>query len=110
MEQKINPLSFRLGTTQKHHSFWFVQPKNYSEEIQKEIDMIHIIIHIGFPNLLPIKGEIKELDKDLQKEINYANQRFNISIEKVKEPYRQPNILAEYIAFQLKIEFHSERQ
>jgi hypothetical protein len=23
-------------------------------------------------------------------------------IEKVKEPYRQPNILAEYIAFQLK--------
>ena len=45
---------------------------------------------------------IKELEKDLQKEINSVNQRFNISIEKVKEPYRQPNILAEYIAFQLK--------
>ncbi|KAL5643070.1 hypothetical protein ACJX0J_000400 [Zea mays] len=121
--QKINPLGFRLGTTQNHHSFWFAQPKNYSEglqedkkirnciknyiqknrkkgsnrkmesdsssevithiEIQKEIDTIHVIIHIGFPNLL----KKKEL---------------NIAIEKVKEPYRQPNILAEYIAFQLK--------
>ncbi|XBI60120.1 hypothetical protein VPH35_041080 [Triticum aestivum] len=91
MGQKINPLGFRLGTTQKHHSFWFAQPKNYSEEIQKEIDTIHVIIHIGFPNLLKKKGEI-----------NSVNQRFNISIKKVKEPYRQPNILAEYIAFQLK--------
>ncbi|VAH30208.1 unnamed protein product [Triticum turgidum subsp. durum] len=102
MGQKINPLGFRLGTTQKHHSFWFAQPKNYSEEIQKEIDTIHVIIHIGFPNLLKKKGAIEELEKDLQKEINSVNQRFNISIEKVKEPYRQPNILAEYIAFQLK--------
>jgi hypothetical protein len=38
----------------------------------------------------------------LQKEVNSINQRLNIAIEKVKEPYRQPNILAEYIAFQLK--------
>ncbi|VAI45990.1 unnamed protein product [Triticum turgidum subsp. durum] len=157
MGQKINPLGFRHGTTQKHHSFWFAQPKNYSEglqedkkirdciknyiqknrkkgsnikiesdsssevithnrkmdsrsssevithiEIQKEIDTIHVIIHIGFPNLLKKKGAIEELEKDLQKEINSVNQIFNISIEKVKEPYRQPNILAEYIAFQLK--------
>lgn len=142
MGQKINPLGFRLGTTQKHHSFWFAQPKNYSEglqedkkirdciknyiqknrkkssnrklesdsssevitriEIQKEIDTIHVIIHIGFPNLLKKKGAIEELEKDLQKEIHSVNQRLNISIEKVKEPYRQPNILAEYIAFQLK--------
>ena len=157
MGQKINPLGFRLGTTQKHHSFWFAQPKNYSEglqedkkirdciknyiqknrkkgsnrkieadssfevithnkkmdsgsssevithiEIQKEIDTIHVIIHIGFPNLLKKKGAIEELEKDLQKEVNSVNQRLNIGIEKVKEPYRQPNILAEYIAFQLK--------
>ncbi|KAL5645198.1 hypothetical protein ACJX0J_000677 [Zea mays] len=132
MGQKINPLGFRLGTTQNHHSFWFAQPKNYSEglqedkkirnciknyiqkneekssevithiEIQKEIDTIHVIIHIGFPNLLKKKGAIEELEKDLQKEVNSVNQRLNIAIEKVKEPYRQPNILAEYIAFQLK--------
>nr|APD27457.1 ribosomal protein S3 [Alloteropsis semialata]APD27622.1 ribosomal protein S3 [Alloteropsis semialata] len=142
MGQKINPLGFRLGTTQNHHSFWFAKPKNYSEglqedkkirnciknyiqknrkkgsnrkiesdlssevithiEIQKEIDTIHVIIHIGFPNLLKKKGAIEELEKDLQKQVNSVNQRLNIAIEKVKEPYRQPNILAEYIAFQLK--------
>ncbi|KAF6985174.1 hypothetical protein CFC21_003070 [Triticum aestivum] len=102
MGQKINPLGFRLGTTQKHHSFCFAQPKNYSVEIQKGNDTIHVIIHIGLPNLLKKKGAIEELEKDLQKEINSVNQRFNISIEKVKEPYRQPNILVEYIAFQSK--------
>ncbi|KAF2915877.1 hypothetical protein DAI22_09g073200 [Oryza sativa Japonica Group] len=85
MGQKINPLGFRLGTTQNHHSFWFAQPKNYSEGSSSEK-----------------KGAIEELEKDLQKEVNSVNQRLNIGIEKVKEPYRQPNILAEYIAFQLK--------
>ncbi|KAL5646945.1 hypothetical protein ACJX0J_002020 [Zea mays] len=142
MGQKINPLGFRLGTTQNHHSFWFAQPKNYSEGLQEdkkirnciknyiqknrkkgsnrkmETDsssevITHIEIqkrnrynprhnHIGFPNLLKKKGAIEELEKDLQKEVNSVNQRLNIAIEKVKEPYRQPNILAEYIAFQLK--------
>lgn len=80
MGQKRNPLGFRLGTTQRHHSFWFAQPKNASvglqeDEkirnciknyvkknqrissgfegrigIQKRIDLIQVIIHIGFPN------------------------------------------------------------
>ena len=36
MGQKINPLGFRLGTTQNHHSFWFAQPKNYSEGLQED--------------------------------------------------------------------------
>jgi small subunit ribosomal protein S3 len=27
MGQKINPLGFRLGTTQDHYSLWFAQPK-----------------------------------------------------------------------------------
>ncbi|KAL5642414.1 hypothetical protein ACJX0J_003590 [Zea mays] len=95
MGQKINPLGFRLGTTQNHHSFWKIKKYGISEvithiEIQKEIDTIHK------------KGAIEELEKDLQKEVNSVNQRLNIAIEKVKEPYRQPNILAEYIAFQLK--------
>ncbi|KAI4984403.1 hypothetical protein ZWY2020_010335 [Hordeum vulgare] len=44
-------------------------------EIQKEIDTIHVIIHIGFPNLLKKKGAIEELEKDLQKEINSVNRR-----------------------------------
>uniref|UniRef100_A0AAT9ZTY9 Small ribosomal subunit protein uS3c n=1 Tax=Phanera cercidifolia TaxID=3078826 RepID=A0AAT9ZTY9_9FABA len=36
MGQKMNPLGFRLGTTQSHHSIWFAKPKNYSESLQED--------------------------------------------------------------------------
>nr|YP_009769794.1 ribosomal protein S3 [Templetonia retusa]QIT00496.1 ribosomal protein S3 [Templetonia retusa] len=36
MGQKINPLGFRLGTTQSHHSLWFAQSTNYSENLQED--------------------------------------------------------------------------
>nr|YP_009749479.1 ribosomal protein S3 [Habenaria chejuensis]QII91566.1 ribosomal protein S3 [Habenaria chejuensis] len=133
MGQKINPLGFRLGTTQSHHSFWFAKPKDFSMglqedekirnciknyvqkkkrissgfegiaymEIQKRIDLIQVIIYIGFPNLL-IEGRtqgIEELQINVQKEFN---QRLNIAITRIEKPYGQPNILAEYIALQLK--------
>lgn len=136
MGQKINPLGFRLGTTQSHHSFWFAQPQNYSASIQedekirncikdyvqknkrtssgfegiariqikKRIDLIQVIIHIGFPNLL-IEGRtrgIEELQMNVQKEFHSVNRRLNIAITRVEKPYGQPNILAEYIALQLK--------
>nr|YP_009967635.1 ribosomal protein S3 [Zomicarpella amazonica]QIS89889.1 ribosomal protein S3 [Zomicarpella amazonica] len=136
MGQKINPLGFRLGTTQNHHSFWFAQPKSFSIglqedekirdciknyvqknmrissgfegiahiEIQKRIDLIQVIIYIGFPNLL-IEGRrrgMEELQTNVQKELNSVNRRLNIAITRVEKPYGQPKILAEYIALQLK--------
>nr|YP_009249159.1 ribosomal protein S3 [Arenga caudata]AMW67211.1 ribosomal protein S3 [Arenga caudata] len=136
MGQKINPLGFRLGTTQSHRSFWFAQTKNYSVSlqedekirnciknyvqknrrissgfegiarigIQKRIDLIQVIIHIGFPNLL-IEGQtrgIEELQMNVQKELHSVNRRLNIAITRIEKPYGQPNILAEYIALQLK--------
>nr|YP_011014424.1 ribosomal protein S3 [Jasminum nervosum]WQA10990.1 ribosomal protein S3 [Jasminum nervosum] len=36
MGQKINPLGFRLGTTQGHHSLWVSQPKNYSKGLKED--------------------------------------------------------------------------
>nr|YP_010856333.1 ribosomal protein S3 [Phoenix pusilla]WGM67945.1 ribosomal protein S3 [Phoenix pusilla]WGM68030.1 ribosomal protein S3 [Phoenix pusilla] len=136
MGQKINPLGFRLGTTQSHRSFWFAQTKNYSVSlqedekirnciknyvqknrrissgfegiarigIQKRIDLIQVIIHIGFPNLL-MEGQtrgIEELQMNVQKELHSVNRRLNIAITRIEKPYGQPNILAEYIALQLK--------
>ncbi|CAI0445618.1 unnamed protein product [Linum tenue] len=128
MGQKINPLGFRLGTTQGHHSLWFAQPKNYSEglqedqkirnciknyvqkngisriEIQKRIDVIQVIIYMGFPKLL-IEGKpkkLEELQRNIQKELNCVNQKINITITRIGNPYRHPNILAEFIAEQLK--------
>nr|WRO37300.1 ribosomal protein S3 [Amorphophallus kachinensis] len=136
MAQKTNPLGFRLGTTQNHHSFWFAQPKSFSIglqedekirnciknyvqknmrissgfegiahiEIKKRIDLIQVIIYIGFPNLL-IEGRrrgIEELQTNVQKELNSVNRRLNIAITRIEKPYGHPNILAEYIALQLK--------
>src|SRR6266496_4348903 len=136
MGQKINPLGFRLGTTQSHHSLWFAQPKNYSEglqedqkirnlvknyvqknmplysgtegiariEIQKRIDVIQIIIFMGFPKLLTENSPraIEELQINLQKEFLYVNQKLNIAIKGIAKPYGNPTIIAEFIAGQLK--------
>nr|YP_010458183.1 ribosomal protein S3 [Pristimera arborea]UUA69686.1 ribosomal protein S3 [Pristimera arborea] len=136
MGQKINPLGFRLGTTQGHHSLWFVQPTNYSEglqedqkirnfiknyvqqnikissgvegiariEIQKRIDLIQVLIYIGFPKLL-LEGRtrrIEELQRKLQKELNFMNRKLNIAITRIANPYGYPTILAEFLAGQLK--------
>nr|YP_010162670.1 ribosomal protein S3 [Fagelia bituminosa]QRI60379.1 ribosomal protein S3 [Fagelia bituminosa] len=136
MGQKINPLGFRLGTTQSHDSVWFAQPKNYSEniqedkkirdfiknyiqknirvssgvegigqiKIQKRIDLIQVIIYMGFPKLL-IEGKpqkIEELQTNMQKKLNCVNRKLNIAIARVANPYKHPNILAEFIAGQLK--------
>ncbi|KAL4199212.1 hypothetical protein AMTRI_Chr03g50050 [Amborella trichopoda] len=36
MGQTINPLGFRLGTTQSHRSLWFAQPKGYSRNLKED--------------------------------------------------------------------------
>nr|UDZ61433.1 ribosomal protein S3 [Limnocharis flava] len=142
MGQKINPLGFRLGTTQNHHSLWFEQPKRFSAglqedkkirdcvnnfvqknlqkstkkssrleefgiariEIEKKIDLTRVIIYMAFQDVIEeeIKQAIPKIQTDIEKKINLVNRKLNITIKKVKEPYRQPNILAEYIAFQLQ--------
>nr|AWI71895.1 ribosomal protein S3 [Beaumontia murtonii] len=136
MGQKINPLGFRLGTTQVHYSLWFAQPKNYLEglqedqkirdciknyvqknmkissavkgivriEIQKRIDLIQVIIFMGFPKFLLESRPrgVKELQTTLQKEFNCMNRKLNIAIKRIPKPYGNPNILAEFIAGQLK--------
>nr|YP_010275933.1 ribosomal protein S3 [Cananga odorata]YP_010275960.1 ribosomal protein S3 [Cananga odorata]UKH49847.1 ribosomal protein S3 [Cananga odorata]UKH49874.1 ribosomal protein S3 [Cananga odorata] len=80
-------------------------------EIQKKIDLIQIIIHMGSPKLLKesrTRG-IKELEINVQKGLNSVNWKLNIAITKLNiaitkmtKPYRHPNFLAEYIALQLK--------
>nr|AGW04554.1 ribosomal protein S3 [Eustegia minuta] len=138
MGQKINPLGFRLGTTQSHYSVWFAQPKNYLEglqedqkirdciknyvhknyvqknmkalegiariEIKKTIDVIAVIIFMGFPKgLLESRPRaVEELQSTLQKEFNCMNRKLNIAIKGIPNPYGNPKILAEFIAGQLK--------
>nr|YP_009154309.1 ribosomal protein S3 [Metasequoia glyptostroboides]AKM70767.1 ribosomal protein S3 [Metasequoia glyptostroboides] len=101
-------------------------------EILKQTDLISVNIYIAFVNLFIEKQgqekkkekvikkqgqekkkkkdeeeEIKQLRKEVQNMLvqsmlNSVNRELLISIEKVKKPYREPKILAEYIALQLK--------
>nr|QWZ47213.1 ribosomal protein S3 [Cyclocodon parviflorus] len=136
MAQKINPLGFRLGTTQSHDSIWFAQPKDYSAnlqedekirdyiknyvqkntkissivegitriEIKKKIDEMQIKIYTASSKLVNEKQprEIKELQRNLRKEFDYVNRKFNLTITRIAQPYRNPKILAEFISNQLK--------
>ncbi|KAL2934522.1 30S ribosomal protein S3 chloroplastic [Bienertia sinuspersici] len=59
---------------------------------------------MGFPKLL-IENRpqgIEDLKRNVQKELNCVNQKINIAITRIEKPYRRPNILAEFIARQLK--------
>nr|YP_010760173.1 ribosomal protein S3 [Cuscuta vandevenderi]WEY30073.1 ribosomal protein S3 [Cuscuta vandevenderi] len=72
--------------------------------IYKRIDLIEVRIFMGFPKfLLENRPQgLEELKKNLQKEFNCGNRKINIAITRIEKPYRNPNILAEFIAGQLK--------
>nr|YP_010640626.1 ribosomal protein S3 [Saxifraga montanella]WBQ53693.1 ribosomal protein S3 [Saxifraga montanella] len=73
-------------------------------EIKKIIDLIQVIIYMGFPELL-IEGRpriIEDLQVNVNKEFNYVNRKLNIAITRITKPYGHPKILAEFIAGQLK--------
>ncbi|KAK7235688.1 hypothetical protein RIF29_43281 [Crotalaria pallida] len=59
---------------------------------------------MGFPKFL-IEGKprrIEQLQINVQKKLNCGPRKLNISITKLANAYRHPNILAEFIAGQLK--------
>nr|WBQ56243.1 ribosomal protein S3 [Saxifraga tangutica var. platyphylla] len=73
-------------------------------EIKKRIDLIQVIIYMGFPKLL-IEGRprrIEDLQVNVNKEFNYVNRKLNIAITRITKPYGHPKIIAEFIAGQLK--------
>ncbi|KAH9646364.1 30S ribosomal protein S3 [Citrus sinensis] len=61
-------------------------------------------MYIGFPKLLLENRpqRIEELQMNAQKELNCVNRKINIAITRITNPYGHPNILAEFIAGQLK--------
>nr|QYB22241.1 ribosomal protein S3 [Prumnopitys andina]BBF91174.1 ribosomal protein S3 [Prumnopitys andina] len=79
-------------------------------EIGKNIGLLHIKIYIGFPNLLTKRPNVRQEMKQLRNDIQYlviqnrlsVHRKLFIFLEKVAKPYREPNILAEYIALQIK--------
>lgn len=73
-------------------------------KIKKRIDLIQVIIYMAVPKLL-IEGKprrIEELQINVQKKLNCVNRKLKIAITRIPNAYRDPNILAEFIAGQLK--------
>nr|YP_010964189.1 ribosomal protein S3 [Astragalus psilosepalus]WNM88767.1 ribosomal protein S3 [Astragalus psilosepalus] len=73
-------------------------------KIKKRIDLIQVIIYMAVPELLieDKPRRIEELQINVQKKLNCVNRKLNIAITRIPNAYRDPNILAEYIAEQLK--------
>ncbi|XVE49821.1 hypothetical protein DITRI_Ditri01bG0112700 [Diplodiscus trichospermus] len=59
---------------------------------------------MGFSKLLieDRPRKLEELQMNVQKEHNCMNRKLNIAITRIANPYGHPNILAEFIAGQLK--------
>nr|ULF47327.1 ribosomal protein S3 [Astragalus sinicus] len=73
-------------------------------KIKKRIDQIQVIIYMAVPELL-IEGKprrIEELQINVQKKLNCVNRKLKIAITRIPNAYRDPNLLAEFIAGQLK--------
>lgn len=112
MGQKIHPLGFRLGITQKHRSRWFMKKTDYPQfvvedfflrkiistkfleagitgiEIQRKLDQIHIEIQAARPGILIGRDGtgLEEVRKNLQKQLKrYRKQNFDFYLNTFPE-------------------------
>ncbi|XP_045806572.1 ribosomal protein S3 (plastid) [Trifolium pratense] len=73
-------------------------------KIKKRIDVIQIYVGLSpklFTEWEP-RRRIEELQTNVQKKLNCVNRKIKIAITRIQNVYRDPNILAEFIAVQLK--------
>lgn len=87
MGQKVNPLGFRLGVSQKHISHWFVNKNKYSQLVVED-QFIRNFFMKKFPSIASINIK-RDLNK-IEIEIFSANTR-DLLIEGSKENYAAPS-------------------
>jgi len=109
MGQKINPLGFRLGTTQDHHSLWFAQPKNYSEGLEEDQKIRDSIQNYVQKNRQKNVQKNRRIDSDLSGIARIEIQK-TIDLIKVRIYLAFPIVLKESpmaaLQMNLKKEFH----
>ena len=119
MGQKVNPLGFRLGITQKHRSQWFVKDSQYSQlavedfflrkkiisifsdagiteiAIQRKLDQIQMEIRTARPGVIVGRdgGRLEELRKDLELQLKkFRNKNFYFYKNTFPEGFEKPQI------------------
>nr|YP_009294815.1 ribosomal protein S3 [Cytinus hypocistis]AMR36145.1 ribosomal protein S3 [Cytinus hypocistis] len=75
MGQKINPLGFRLGTTQKHNSIWFAQPIKYSDSLKEDkILRDYLNNYIKKIKIFKVSSNIERITRiEIKKTINFIH-------------------------------------
>nr|AMM04624.1 ribosomal protein S3 [Monotropa hypopitys] len=90
MGQKINPLGFRLGTTQNHYSLWFAHPKDYSEGLEEDKKIRDFIQNYVKKIKNNVKNNMRVLSSlsgiaciEIQKRIDLIQVRIYIGFQKL---------------------------
>ncbi len=125
MGQKIHPYGFRLGIAKDWVSKWFADKKDYSKfasedyklrkflkerldiagvqaiEIERSVNEIRFTIKVSKPGIvIGRQGTgIESVEKDLKK---LTNAKIKVTVEEIKTPELEAELVAQYICRQLK--------
>jgi small subunit ribosomal protein S3 len=123
---KVHPNAFRLGVFRPWEANWFANPKDYTKMLHEDLEMRRVIlarlrnagiakieterssnaqltvtIHTAKPGIVIGKGgaSVDQLREDLEK--RFGN-RVRISIQEIKQPELDAQLVAENIASQIE--------
>ncbi len=127
MGQKVNPKSFRLGTTNTWSSKWFSR-KNYIQflkedilirdylskrlkealidriDIERSSNVLTLIVHATKPGLIIGRAGagVEVLKNDLQKKVLKRKEKIDINIIEVKKPMLSSHVVMQSMAFDIE--------
>lgn len=127
MGQKIHPLGFRIGITQKHRSSWFASSKDYSVflqedhkirsfiynklsnasiakiEINRKVDQVEVLIATARPGIVLGKSGagIESLRNSLTLILD-LNKQIRVNVIEISDPDSEATLVAEFITQQLE--------
>src|ERR1700694_1393439 len=99
---KVHPNAFRLGVFRPWEANWFANPKDYTKMLHEDLEMRRVILaRLRKPGSVTGKGgaSVDQLREDLEK--RFGN-RVRISIQEIKQPELDAQLVAENIASQLE--------
>jgi small subunit ribosomal protein S3 len=125
MGQKIHPIGFRIGITRDWTSKWFADKKTFSKylledykirtylqkkfepaglkavDIERSANEINITIKVAKPGMVIGRGGtgVEEVEKEVKK---LTKSKIRLTAEEVKTPEIEAQLVADYIARQLK--------
>ena len=126
MGHKVHPNGFRLGVYRSWEANWFAEDKDYTKLLHEDLEMRRLIlrrlqnagiakieterssnaqmtvtIHTAKPGIVIGKGgsSVDQLREDLEKRFN---NRVRISIQEIKQPELDAQLVAENIASQIE--------